>query len=183
MRRIAEEHPSRAGHVLLILALIGVVPIVAALRAPTSASTGDHEITLIADADASVHASQPRHHFGMRKQLAVHQEPRLRSYVRFGLPKLTDEVDRADLALHLEKPVSGRVRIRLANSHWSERAITFRSAPTPRRTIAAIRAGATAGWVHIDVTAAVAARIRGSITFVLGTQNRQTTFSSRETID
>jgi acid phosphatase type 7 len=110
----------------------------------------------VASADAYVTAAARKRNFGGSRVLRVGARPATRAYLRFTLKGISGAtVTKATLRLY-SLSSRGRFSVQLTSSKWTERTITFRNAPRPRRRIA-WPVVARRGLVGIDVTNAVSA--------------------------
>lgn len=124
----------------------------------TSAAGGGGTTTLTATADAKVDASLPATNYGTAA-LRADASPDVRSYVKFDASALTGAVQSATLRIWATSAQSvGFDVYGVANSSWSENAITY--ANQPSSSISATKAGssgtvAAGTWKTVDVTALV----------------------------
>jgi 3-phytase len=104
-------------------------------------------------ADARVDASKPHTNFGASKTIGVDADPLVRSYLRFKLPELPGTVRRTKILLWTKSDsVHGFAVHRVANNDWSEKRITYASAP--RFSSAVIDSSgplAADSWSHVKV--------------------------------
>jgi hypothetical protein len=122
----------------------------------TSAGGGGGTTTLTAAADAKVDASLPSTNYATAA-LRVDASPDVRSYVKFDASALTGTVQSATLRIWATSAQSvGFDVYGVANSSWSETAITY--ANQPSSSISATKLGssgtvAAGTWKTVDVTA------------------------------
>jgi hypothetical protein len=148
--------------------------------APVIANT----LRLTAVADAYVTAHQAGKNFGGEPSLKVDDSPQTLSYLRFRVPDQVSghKIRRATLKLYVTKEVgSGFTIRRVSGAAWSEKEITFDSAPKPGGEFGGSASHLSAGhWVTIDVTGLVGGS--GSYSLALIARHKSSaSLASRET--
>jgi hypothetical protein len=118
--------------------------------------------TLVPTDDGYVSSSQPTKSFGDATGLEVDARPVQRSYLKFDLSSIEGTVTRAALRLTATSPSTAGFSVRkVANSSWTEKALTYAHAPAfSKTTVAAAGAFASKQVLSLDVTASVKAGIR-----------------------
>ena len=112
--------------------------------------------TVVASEDAFVTAESPGRNFGETGALRVSGFPRMRAYMRFVVPDLDGEVEKATLTIFVKRGTRAGAAVRLVAGGWDEHGVTYRNAPAPGAVVAQrsrVRGGGT--WVSFDVTSAV----------------------------
>ena len=142
------------GAATLLILTAGVV-----VAPPVRATTMTTVTTFTPSADASVRDDKPTKNYGAALQLAVDASPRRASLLSFAVNGVGGStVTQAVLRLRVEggSPVGGDL-YPLADTSWSERSVTWDTAPPPSSTVPLGSLGkVSAGtWVSIDVTGAV----------------------------
>ena len=103
-------------------------------------------------ADAYVRADRPRANFGAARTLRANASPKTLTYIRFAV--FAANFERAVLRLYALRASASGVRVRRYRAKWSERTLTFATAPRAAR--AAIGSGPLErGWNEVDVTSFV----------------------------
>jgi hypothetical protein len=127
--------------------------------------------TLDADADATVLSSQPNTNFGADATLRIESQTQIaRAYVRFDFGAVARPVVHAKLSLRNPEQnlAGGAIAARLvADTGWSESAITFANAPGPSGTAREMPQLSRDGARSLDVTDWVNADADGLISIVL----------------
>jgi hypothetical protein len=132
-------------------------------------------------ADAVVNSAAPRRNFGRTRALHVDRRPTERAYLRFRVKRLAGPIRRATLRLYATRVRGHGLRVAAVRSHrWSERRITFATAPRPGATVARTQV-AGRGWIVFDVTRLV--RRAGTVDLALASAapTGHIAFASRET--
>jgi Calcineurin-like phosphoesterase len=121
-----------------------------ALPGGGSSSTATR-VTLKPVADALVSSAAPRGNFGRARVLGIDRRPLVLTYLRFRVRGLAGPVRRATLRLYATRVRGHGLRVSAVRSHrWSERRVTFASAP---RVGAGVRTKVSGrGWVEVDVS-------------------------------
>ena len=152
------------------------VAIAAALVVTASASAAVPGRSFTAVADGFVSATAPRTSYGRARLLQVRARPAARAYLRFQVAGLGGDVATARLRVFVSRG-RGTLQVRaVARRRWSERSLTFRSAPRLGRLIASARV--KRGWRTFDVGRLV--RAAGRVDLALVASNGSVTLSSRE---
>jgi hypothetical protein len=127
--------------------------------------------TFGAVADAHAHSEHPATNFGSDIEIRVDGSPVVRGYLRFSVQGLTGSVTRAVLRLYVSSANStGYSVAAVADTAWSEGAITWNNAPPISSTITGSSGGvAAASWSEVDVTPLV--RGNGLVSFGLTTKS------------
>ncbi|MEU7908897.1 DNRLRE domain-containing protein [Actinoplanes sp. NPDC049118] len=151
-------------------AAIAAVPgsTVAALTTIGSATTSSaavpgatSTVTVTAAADTYVASDTPTRNYGSEDHLAVDGSPTKIAYLKFVLSGLTAPVTSARLRLHTRDkadaagPSGGKVAV-VADTRWSESAMTYKNRPAVSATaLATLGAVVRDHWYDLDVTTAV----------------------------
>jgi hypothetical protein len=148
---------------------------------PAMSSGRPPKITAVrAKADAYVTAATRATNFGHTRRLTVDGRPIARTYVRFNLNNVNDEVKRMNLLVYTHTSSRLGFRVRLATRTWTERRITFANAPRPSNRFVASGPLSSATWKAVDVTSLVGA-YEDEVSFVLTTVGtRAIILASRE---
>jgi hypothetical protein len=159
-----------------LIAVLLVAPAVAA-TAP-----GAFAQTVNASADAWVTDRYPNRNHGADSTLRAAPKPLKRTYVRFSVPALEGEVQRAALRIYSVNGAPNGLRVYTTATSWGERTITHANAPTAV-TVAAVVPGFTAQhtWLEIDVTASVTGSGAKSFLITAPSAPRDAHVASRET--
>jgi hypothetical protein len=129
----------------------------------------------VADGFVSADASRVSH--GRARSLRLGVRPPSRAYLRFQVSDLAGAVVSAELRVFVTRSGPGRLQVRaVARRRWTERSLTYRSAPRLGRVLAT--APAQRGWASFDVSSFV----RGAGTFDLALLSKRGTVdvASRE---
>jgi hypothetical protein len=141
-------------------------------------------LRLTAVADAYVSAKDPGKNFGGDPSLKVADNAQILSYLRFNVPDTVagHKIQRAILRLYIDKASGNGFTIRrVSGTAWSEKEITFSSAPKPGDALGASPSHLSTGrWVTIDITSLVGGPGSYSLALI-ARHNSSATFSSRET--
>jgi hypothetical protein len=109
-----------------------------------------------AAADAYVSQARPERNFGNSPALRTGAFRRIeRSYLRFGVARLAGAVTAASLRLYAETTSRTGYAVHTTAGGWSEKKITYTTAPTPGPAVATSGPIARDSWTSIDVTALV----------------------------
>lgn len=163
--------------------LVGAVTlgiIVSALHGAPALGSGRTQ-TFAAVADAYVTPRGPRRNYGSARKLLVGGAPAARTYIRFNLRALTGNVTRATLRLYAVRASATGFGVHsVGRAPWTERTITFRSAPSLNDRVGrSARATKPGKWATVDVTKAV--RGGGTLSLALTSfGTRAGAFASRE---
>jgi acid phosphatase type 7 len=128
-------------------------------------------------ADAYVSEAAAQRNFGGSRRLLAAVRPRTRSYLRFRLSGIRGTLRRAKLRVFV---VAGTGTLKVAgvpSTRWSERSITYRNAPVPKKATgyAQARRGA---WSELDVTGIIPRS--GTATLAVGMSRGSARLASRE---
>ena len=133
-----------------------------------AASAGS--VTVVPAADAYVSAAAPTANYGTQAQLRVDGSPVVRSYLRFSLSGLGGAVTSATLRVFANSAQSTGFSVySVADTGWSETALTYGNAPALGALRGASGAVSAGTWKSVDVTAAVTGN--GAYAFALTTTN------------
>lgn len=133
-------------------------------------------------ADAYVSTAHPDTNYGTMPTLRVDATPRIRTYLRFRLGRLSGRLMKAELRLWSRTgDLVGYSVHPVASTDWGERAITSSNGPAATEPAVASGPLGPGSWSTTDVTRLVQGKDRVSL--ALTTRNRQTVnFDSREGI-
>jgi hypothetical protein len=131
-------------------------------------------------ADAYVSTAHPDTNYGTMPTLRVDATPRIRTYLRFRLDRLSGRVVKAELRLWSRTgDLVGYSVHPVASTGWGELGITSSNGPAAAEPAAASGPLGPGSWSNTDVTRLIQGKDRVSL--VLTTRNRQTvSFDSRE---
>jgi parallel beta-helix repeat protein len=119
-----------------------------ALTVPTEPCT----LVLVPTDDSWVDASQPTANFGTKTQVRVDGSPTVVAYLRFAVPEHAPATH-ATLRIYANSNHSVGFAVHaVADSSWSERTITYATAPTMGPSLVPSGPFATGSWVEVDVT-------------------------------
>jgi parallel beta-helix repeat protein len=120
-------------------------------------------VTLLPIDDSWVDESQPTTNFGARTQLRADGSPTVTSYLAFEVPANV-AVTTATLRIYVNSNHSvGFLVHPVGDSNWTERGITYATAPAYGEAIAGSGPFAAGTWVEVDLTALVTGSGRVSI--------------------
>ena len=168
---------SRLWYLRAAIPMMLVLAVLTVFEVPVQAAGGDVE--LVAVADSYVDASRPGDNFGSSTSLRVDADPVRTGFVRFDLGGMAPPVS-AVLRLHAGSGnVVGFDAHAVVDNSWTEKAITFDTAPAVGSIIGS-SGPVSAGQVYeIDVTSAVSAG--GPVSFAItSTSPTLTRYDSRE---
>jgi hypothetical protein len=174
---------------LVLAALVLALAVVVTMEvAGADRSAGASMSTLIPVADASVSQSASTTRYGTRPLLSVDGSPVLRTFVRFDLASVPASLSTAKLRLHVDdvngaQSPAGGTLASASNVTWSESATNWNTRPAvDGAALATLGSVARNTWVEVDVTAFVASRAGGKVTFALTSTNPDGAhYDSRET--
>ena len=171
----------RARTSLLRLALLGLLLAAAPLALPSgSSSSTAKSVSVTPVADAFVSSATPRRNFGRAGTLAVDRSPVTRAYLRFRVRGLAGPIRSATLKLYATRVRGRGLRVTSVRSRaWSERRITFASAPKLGPTVARTKI-VRRGWVAIDVTRLVRRAGTVNLALTFAPPSGKIVFASRE---
>jgi acid phosphatase type 7 len=162
---------------LVILAL-GVAALASGGEALSSkAENAAQQATYGPMADAYVSSSNRRRNFGRERLLRIQGRPVMRSYIRFDVRGIEGEVARATLRVFARSGSPRGITVRPTATRWSERGITFATAPRPTGAVARSGGLRARRWASINVTRLV--RGNGSVSLAVAGSGT-TTLASRE---
>jgi acid phosphatase type 7 len=127
-------------------------------------------------ADGFVNAAAPQAQHGGARTLRVGPAPASRAYLRFRVGGLRGGAASASLRVFVTSG-RGRVQVRLVPRRWSERTLSFRTAPGVGPVVA--RGFARPGWVSFELGSAV--RPAGVVQLALVVTRGSVSIASRET--
>lgn len=140
-------------------------------------------LTLTATADTYVDSANPDANFGSEASLLIDGDPDLyEALVRFQVPTLTAELQRATLRLFVTNDSGAGPQVYRTDANWSENAVTWNSRPAPIGTPLAQVRSAPTGWLEVDVTSAISAGGDHAFTLVQ-TDTNGVDFDSREGVN
>jgi hypothetical protein len=143
--------------------------------AATAATT-----TVTAAADAHVQADFPTTNYGSATALRIDGSPVANGYLRFAVSGTVGTVSKATLRLFARTTASTPVdAYSVADTSWTESAITYSNAPPIGAKIASSGAQTSGQWASIDVTSVV--KGNGTYSFALKTTSSTSrSFDSKE---
>ncbi len=160
--------------VLLIVAVLGLVPVIK----PASAALTN--TTFVAEADARVEGEHPDANFGMDHGLVVDNEPLVESYLRFVVQGVPGAAHTAKLRLYVYNGSFNGPAIFATGNTWSETDITWRNRPAPSSAVVDDKDALPAnGWVEYDVTPVITGNATYSFVLI-PTSSDGTDFYARE---
>jgi len=128
-------------------------------------------------ADGHVSAEAARRTFGRARVLRLRARPPSRAFLRFSVAGLRGAVASAELRVYVKRSVRGTLQVRAVRTgRWSERSLSYRSAPRLGRLVATVRA--RRGWSSFDVGSVV--RGTGALEFALVATTGSVDVASRE---
>ncbi len=123
-------------------------------------------LSLTPTADTYVDAANPNSNFGHESTLLVDLEPdQYRAYLRFSIPELTADLQRATLRLYGTNATPNGPKVYRTDNNWGESTITWNNKPDPSGGAIADTGSLPTGWVEIDVTQAVTSS--GNLSFLM----------------
>lgn len=135
---------------------------------------------LPAEADAYVHADNQSSNYGSSAALRVDGSPDMRSYLRFRVNEVTEEVKRATLRVYANSTSTiGFDAHSVTDNTWDEQTISYANAPVVGDVIDTSGRFSVRGYVDVDVSSVVT----GSGTYTIALTGRNATaisFRSRE---
>jgi len=138
---------------LAAAAVVGATALTVA-ACPASAVAGLRQQVFTSVADGFVTADAPAATHARARVLPLRATPPTRVYLRFRVGGLRGGVSTATLRVFATDPGRARVQVRtVAGRRWSERSLSFRTAPPLGRVVA--RGWVRAGWMSFDVSSAV----------------------------
>ena len=138
------------------------------------------QIKVLSAADAFVRSDRPTDNYGTRQRVRAAASPTTIGFVKFNVPTLSGNVSKVVLRLYAERENSV-FDIRLAStSAWSEKTVTWNTAPTVGSPVAVSSPVSAVGWKELDVTSVV----QGAGTYSLAVTSRAwAVAASREASD
>ena len=134
-----------------------------------------------AQADAFVSAASHSKNFGRERDLLVSASPPARAYLRFETDLSSSDIQRVSLLLYSRTGSQVGYQVRLVDSNWRERRITYDNAPrVSARFVASGRLRAHS-WKPVDVTALVIGNPNGASFALTTLSSTGLAFASRET--
>jgi hypothetical protein len=133
-----------------------------------------------AHADTYVSAAQPETNFGASRLLRADAAPQARTFLRFRLRQLPDDIESVTLLLHARTGTRASFDVRrVGEDHWRERQLTYANAPRLSLRYASSKPVRRGAWSAVDVTSFVSGG--GDVDLAITTRNRLgITFASRE---
>lgn len=151
-----------------------------ALTQATSPTPQGNQFTFAPNADAYVNETKPNTNYGSSRSLRADGSPNVRSYLRFNVQGLNNQVIRATLRVFAESSSSyGYVVQNVNDNTWDEAGITYNNAPPVGALLGSSGSFDHMTWTSVDVTS----YITGSGTYSLALSTPDHTairFSSRE---
>jgi hypothetical protein len=138
-------------------------------------------ITVPVEADSWVRSTHPDRNYGSHSYLHVDGDPVMRTFLRFNIPELPAEVDRATLHIHAEaRNRHGFSVHHVGDNSWGEYDVTFANQPGINGGPVGVSDAFGANEiVRVDVTAAV--QSSGPVSFALVSDgDTRLKFTSRE---
>jgi hypothetical protein len=133
-----------------LVAATGLAFVEVASFVPKKPTANAAEVALLR-ADSWVTKASPDANFGRSRRLRVAGGPVERSYLRFRLPSDGIDADaRMVLRLFVSSGSGGRIDVHRTRGGWTERTITFSSAPRPASVLGSAHVTGD-GWVTIDL--------------------------------
>jgi hypothetical protein len=141
---------------LLLTCAVVLVGLLVALPDATATSVTSR---VSPSADAYVNQARPRVNFGSAKELLAGSRPKVRrSYLRFDLANLSGTVVKATLRLYSKDASrTGFAVHAVSDNSWSERTITYQTAPPPGPVVATTPRAAADAFASVDITGLVGA--------------------------
>jgi acid phosphatase type 7 len=141
------------------------------------AATGPPVQSFAPLADSFVSASAPRANHGLARALEVSVRPHARAYLRFRVGGLRGGVVSARLRVFVVGRPRGTVQVRaVARRRWTERSVSYRTAPKLRQVVAS--GSARGGWNTFEVGRLV--RGPGLVELALVSERGSISIASRE---
>jgi chitodextrinase len=153
-----------------------------AVSATTDTASGQMTLRLAPAADSYVRADQPAANFGTATTMRLDADPAFAAYLRFDVAGLAGPVSRALLRVRSSSTnATGYQVSAVADTGWSEGAITYANAPAIGSVVGSSGALTAGEYDEIDVTALVSGN--GPVALALTTaSNTAMTLSSREAV-
>jgi chitodextrinase len=137
-------------------------------------------ITLTPTADAYVRSDSPSSNFGTSSTLRADASPDIRSYLRFDVQGAVGTITSAKLRLYANSSSStGHQVSGVADSTWTEAAITYANAPAIGSVVGSSGAFSSGAYVEVDVTPLVTGNGTLSLA-VTTTSNTSISYASRQ---
>jgi hypothetical protein len=151
-----------------VIAVAGLVP--GASQAAAQPRNAAESASL--RADATVDARRPGARLGRSRSLLLRGGPPSRAYLRFRVPQLSGQVQRATLRLRTRaRRAAPRIVVRsAAPARWRERTLRWRKRPRAGAIVGRSERVRAGRWTRVDVTRAV--RSGGQVTLVLAAAGR-----------
>src|SRR5215210_8873047 len=134
-------------------ATIAALLAAAALIVPATASAAP--ATLAPAADSFVDASLPGTNYGANVKLRTDGSPVVRSYLRFDVQGWSPGAKATLRLMPTSSLKTGLQVVRVSDTTWGERSITFASAPPLGSALGTTSPPVAGTWLSIDVSAAV----------------------------
>lgn len=149
--------PLRAPWVRTLVATVVVAAGAIAVSNPMPAGGATAPVTFIATADARVEEKRPTSNFD-KEPLRVEQASKavVNSYLKFAVTGLTTPVESAKVRLRVgTNGTSQGVTLSTTGTLWTEKAITWKTAPPKLAVAASANSLPANSWVEFDVTGTV----------------------------
>jgi Calcineurin-like phosphoesterase len=145
-----------------------VAVVAAALVSGTTQVAAAATSTVIASDDSYVRQDQPTTNYGSATSVQADASPVTNGYLKFTVSGVTGSISRATLRIFSRSTGTTSVKVAaVANTSWSEGAITYSNAPAIGAQIGATGALTAGTWATVDVSAKVLGN--GSYSFALTT--------------
>ena len=139
-------------------------------------------VTVLAAADAYVHAQASNNNYGSSSALRTDASPEIRSYLRFDVPPLTGSVTSATVRVFAATSSSVGYTAHVTGSNWTESEITFSNAPAVGSGLGTSGPFDSNTWTTIDVTSLVTGG--GSYNLVMtSSDSTAVRYTSREDVN
>jgi hypothetical protein len=132
-------------------------------------------------ADAYVDAGQPAANFGSVDKLRTNVSPEVRSYLKFDLSGLRENVTKAKLRIMPRQDSATSFDVRTVDDNqWSESTITYATRPAVGTVAASAGAVTRGAWKEVDVTSAVKQNGTLSLALTASPGSKTIDYASRE---
>ena len=135
----------------------------------------------VATADTYANSSSPTTTYATATALRLDGDPLRRPYIMVPVGSGPGSVARARLRVHLQSKLTAGFSVYAVAPTWTEKTMTWNSAPQPSGAPVASGPVAAAGWVEIDVTSLIPPGSPTLSVALISTSGTSVSVSSRET--
>jgi hypothetical protein len=135
----------------------------------------------VATADSYANSSSPTTAYATATALRLDGDPLRRPYIMIPVGSGTGSVARARLRVYLQSKLTAGFSVYAVTPTWTEKTLTWNSAPPPTGTPVSSGPVPAAGWVEIDVTSLIPPGSPTLSVALVSTSGTSVSVSSRET--